>query len=151
MIIPMRTDSMPKRDSMRKKDKDTLLIIDDDVEWTDALRIFFSESYEVCVANSSADAIELIRAKSPKAIILDLVMPSLDGFGLVFRMNEMSLNGIPIVLITGWNNPEIEECAASVGCSAVFSKPVSLPELKTVVASLTRPEASKKREATQQQ
>ena len=133
------------------EDKDTLLIIDDDVEWTNALRIFFSESYEVCVANSSDDAIELIRAKSPKAIILDLVMPSVDGFGLVCRMNEMSLNGMPILLITGWNNPEIEECAASIGCTAVLSKPVSLPELDAVVSSLTRQDASKKQIAKQQQ
>ena len=131
--------------------KETLLIIDDDVEWTDALRIFFSESYEVCVANSSDDAIGLIRTKSPKAIILDLVMPSVDGFGLVCRMNEMSIDVVPIVLITAWNSPDIEECATSIGCAAVLSKPVSLPELETVVSSLTRSKATKKLNAIQQQ
>lgn len=138
---------MPKAN----QEKYTLLIVDDDVEWTDALRIFFSQSYEVCVANSSDDAIELIRAKPPKAIILDLVMPSVDGFGIVYRMNEMSLDGIPIVLITAWNNLDIEECATSIGCAAVLSKPVSLPELDSVLSSLTRQDASKRQIAKQQQ
>jgi DNA-binding response OmpR family regulator len=131
------------------QDRDTIVIIDDDVEWTDALRIYFSKAYDVRVANSSDDALELIRANSPRAIILDLVMPSVDGFGLVCRMNEMSIDGIPIVLITGWNNPAIEECAASIGCAAVLSKPVSLPDLEAVISSLTR--RDERRKATQQQ
>jgi DNA-binding response OmpR family regulator len=118
--------------------KRTLLIIDDDVEWTDVLRIFFSEKYNVCIANFADDAIEVIRSESPEVIILDLVMPSVDGFGLMHRLREMSLGEVPTVLTTGWGNPDVEQCAADVGCAAVLSKPVSLLELDAVVTSLMR-------------
>src|SRR5713226_8136836 len=114
----------------------TLLVIDDDVEWTDLLRIFFSRKYNVCVSNRADEAIEAIRSELPSVIILDLIMPSVDGFGLMHRMNEMSLGEVPTVLTTGWGNPDVEQCAAAVGCAAVLTKPVSLVELDATVSSL---------------
>ncbi len=117
-------------------DKRTLLIIDDDVEWTELLTVFFSKKYQVSVAHNADAAIEAIRAELPHAIILDLVMPSVDGFGFMHRIGELSLGEVPTILITGWDSPAIEECAAAVGCAAVLSKPVSLPELEQVVSAL---------------
>lgn len=114
----------------------TLLVIDDDVEWTDLLRIFFSHKYNVCVSNHADEAIEAIRNELPGVIILDLIMPSVDGFGLMRRMNEVSLGEIPTVLTTGWGNPDVEQCAMAVGCAAVLTKPVSLEELDATVSSL---------------
>ncbi len=114
----------------------TLLVIDDDVEWTDLLRIFFSHKYNVCVSNHADEAIEVIRSEMPGVIILDLIMPSVDGFGLMHRMNELSLGEVPTVLTTGWGNPDVEQCAAAVGCAAVLTKPVSLVELDATVSSL---------------
>lgn len=116
--------------------KKTLLVVDDDVEWTDLLRIFFSDKYAVSVANHADQAIEEIRREAPQVIILDLVMPSVDGFGLMHRMREIIPKGIPTVLTTGWGGADVKECAESVGCVAVLSKPVSLPELETLVSSL---------------
>ena len=118
------------------KIKRTLLVVDDDVEWTDLLRIFFSHKYNVCVSNHADDAIEFLRREMPGAIILDLIMPSVDGFGLMHRMNEMSLGVVPTVLTTGWGNPDVEQCAAAVGCAAVLTKPVSLVELDATVSAL---------------
>ena len=120
-------------DTMKRK---TLLVVDDDIEWTDLLRIFFSHKYNVCVSNHADEAIEILRRESPGVIILDLIMPSVDGFGLMHRMNEMSLGAIPTVLTTGWGNPDVEQCATAVGCKAVLTKPVSLVELDATVSSL---------------
>lgn len=114
----------------------TLLIIDDDVEWTELLRIFFSGKYNVLIANSALDAIDAIAINSPTLIILDLVMPSIDGFGLMQRLNSGSPTRIPTVLTTGWGSADIESCAAAIGCAAVLAKPVSLPKLDEVVQSL---------------
>ena len=116
--------------------KKTLLVIDDDVEWTDLLRIFFSHKYKVCVSNHPDEAIEAIRSELPSVIILDLIMPSVDGFGLMHRMNEVSLGEVPTILTTGWGNPDVEQCAAALGCAAVLTKPVSLVELEATVLSL---------------
>jgi DNA-binding response OmpR family regulator len=116
--------------------KRTLLVIDDDVDWTDLLRIFFSNKYAVRVANHAEQAIEMILRESPQVIILDLVLPAIDGFGLMYRLREMSLTEVPTVLTTGWGSLDVKECAEAVGCVAVLSKPVSLSELDAVVSSL---------------
>lgn len=116
--------------------KNTLLVVDDDVEWTDLLRVFFSNKYAVSVANHADQAIEAILREAPKVIILDLIMPSVDGFGLMHRMKDILPQTVPTVLTTGWGGSDLKECAESVGCVAVLSKPVSLTELETLVSSL---------------
>lgn len=119
-----------------KIERRTLLIIDDDVEWTDLLRIFFLNKYDVQVVHSALEAIEFIQNAQPHAMILDLVMPSVDGFGLMRRLSAMSTGEIPTVLTTGWVTPDVASLAASIGCSAVIGKPVSLPELERIVSGL---------------
>lgn len=117
-------------------ERQSLLIIDDDKDWTDLLKLYFLEKYEVRVANSSCDAMEIVRAQRPNVIIVDLVMPKIDGFGIIHRLNDSTENRIPTILLTGWNTVEVEECAASVGCDAVLSKPVELNALDEVVSFL---------------
>ncbi|HXU35788.1 MAG TPA: response regulator [Blastocatellia bacterium] len=121
------------KDGMTKK---ALLVVDDDVEWTDLLRVFFSNKYAVSVANHADQAIEAIRREAPHVIILDLIMPSVDGFGLMHRMKDILPKTVPTVLTTGWGGSDLKESAESVGCVAVLSKPVSLTELETLVSSL---------------
>ncbi len=117
-------------------ERQSLLIIDDDKDWTDLLKVYFIEKYEVRVANSSCDAMEIVRAQRPGVIIVDLVMPKIDGFGIIHRLNNSTENRIPTILLTGWNTVEVEECAASVGCDAVLSKPIELNALDEVVSFL---------------
>ena len=121
------------KDGISKK---ALLVVDDDVEWTDLLRVFFSNKYAVSVANHADQAIEAILREAPQVIILDLIMPSVDGFGLMHRMKDILPETVQTVLTTGWGGSDLKECAESVGCVAVLSKPVSLTELETLVSSL---------------
>lgn len=124
---------MEDRSNIERK---ILLIIDDDEEWTDLLQIFFVNKYDVQIAHTAIDAIEFIKVTQPSAMILDLVMPSVDGFGLMQRLSTMSNAAIPTVLTTGWVTPDVASLAASIGCSAVLRKPVSLSELDGIVSGL---------------
>ena len=117
-------------------ERQSLLIIDDDEDWTDLLKLYFLEKYEVQVVNSSCDAMEIVHMQQPGVIIVDLVMPQIDGFGIIHRLNDSTDSRIPTILLTGWNTVEVEECAASVGCDAVLSKPVELNALDKLVSSL---------------
>jgi CheY-like chemotaxis protein len=117
-------------------DRQTLLIVDDDTEWTRVLKIFFLDKYDVEVVNSAREAIEMVRRQRPSVIIVDLVMPTIDGFGVIHRLKDSTESGIPTILLTGWKTAEVEECAASVGCAAVLSKPIDLPALGEVVAAM---------------
>ena len=117
-------------------DYKTLLIVDDDAEWTELLSKHFFGKYQVRVANIAADAIEIARNEQPSVIILDLVMPSVDGFGMLHRLNDTAKRKIPTILLTGWNTAEVEECAAAAGCVAVLGKPVSLEALDQIISSI---------------
>lgn len=117
-------------------DYKTLLIVDDDTEWTELLRTYFHDKYEVRIANFAGDAIEIARNERPSVIILDLVMPSMDGFGMLHRLNDSTERRIPTILLTGWNTAEVEECAAAAGCVAVLGKPVSLEMLDEIISSI---------------
>lgn len=114
----------------------TLLIVDDDAEWTELLRMYFHDKYHVRVANFAGDAIEIVRNEHPSVIILDLVMPSMDGFGMLHRLNDSTERRIPTILLTGWNTAEVEECAAAAGCVAVLGKPVKLETLDEIISSI---------------
>ncbi len=115
-------------------DDRTMLIIDDDREWTELLELYFEDRYRVLVVNSPADAIEVVRSERPSIILVDLVMPSIDGFGLRQRLSDGVHASVPTILVTGWKSAEIEECAARVGFAAVLSKPVHLDHLDREVA-----------------
>jgi two-component system response regulator (stage 0 sporulation protein A) len=116
--------------------KHTILIVDDDADWTHLLKLFFLEKYEVQVVNSAHDAIELACSMRPSLIIVDLVMPSMDGFGMLHRLNDSTQTKIPTILLTGWNTAEVEECASAFGCAAVLGKPVDLFVLDQMVANV---------------
>jgi DNA-binding NtrC family response regulator len=116
-------------------DRHKLLIIDDDCNWTDALRLILLDKYEVEVVNSATDALEKIRLDEPDAIIVDLVMPMMDGFGLMRRLHDGNAH-IPTILLTGWNTAEVEQCAEAFGCAAVLGKPVEPEVLEEAVSAV---------------
>ena len=122
------------RDS--EANRQTLLIIDDDPDWTNLLKRFFGDKYRVQVVNSAHKVMDIVKQEQPSLIIVDLVMPSIDGFGIIYRLNDGGQVRIPTILLTGWKTAEVEECAASVGCAAVLSKPVDLPLLEGILSEV---------------
>ena len=116
--------------------RQTLLIVDDDADWTNLLKRYFGDKYRVQVVNSAHRVMDIVQQEQPSLIIVDLVMPSIDGFGIIYRLNDASQIRIPTILLTGWKTAEVEECAASVGCAAVLSKPIDLPMLEEIVSEV---------------
>jgi CheY-like chemotaxis protein len=129
---------MDSLDIVRDSDanRQTLLIVDDDPDWTNLLKTFFRDKYHVQVVNSAHKVLDIVKQEQPSLIIVDLVMPSIDGFGIICRLNDAAQARIPTILLTGWKTAEVEECAASVGCAAVLSKPVDLPVLEEIVSEV---------------
>ncbi|HWP45276.1 MAG TPA: response regulator [Blastocatellia bacterium] len=122
-------------------DLQTILVIDDDPDWTELLKTYFLDKYRVRVANSPDEAIEIARKDRPVLVILDLVMPVMDGFGVIRRLQDVNQSHIPAILLTGWKSAEVEECADSCGFFAVLGKPVSLSALDAVISEAIKPEA----------
>jgi signal transduction histidine kinase/CheY-like chemotaxis protein len=82
----------------------TILIVDDDIEMVRLLGRLVrlaSRRYVIWEARSGQEALSLLRAKRPDAILLDLIMPDLSGDELLRRLRDTGLGDIPVILVTG--------------------------------------------------
>jgi diguanylate cyclase (GGDEF)-like protein len=109
---------------METEDKSSVLIVDDEKTNIAALTHMLSPEYKVYAAKNGQDAIELANEYLPDVILLDIVMPEMDGFEVIAKLkNSERTREIPIIFITGLNNPEAEEKGLSLGASDYISKP----------------------------
>jgi CheY-like chemotaxis protein len=100
------------------------------VEDTDSLRELFARmlrnrGFEVCEAADGSVALERLAEFTPDVVLTDLMMPHLDGFGLMRRLRAMpGLGSVPIVVMTAMNSEEAEREARRAGASDFLPKPM---------------------------
>ena len=76
-----------------------ILVIDDDSAVTDLLSLLLrSQGFDVTATNNSTDGLSLIREESPDVVVLDLMMPGMDGLDVCRELRKSS--GVPIIMIT---------------------------------------------------
>lgn len=89
-----------------------------------------ADGYEVIEAHDGAQALELALAERPAALVLDKVMPKLDGFEVVRLLREREeTRGVPIVMLTEHSNEEDVLGGLSLGVDEYMPKPFSPREL----------------------
>ena len=111
-----------------------LLIVDDVPGNLTLLGETFSPDYEVAVATDGERALELTRRDPPDLILLDVVMPGLDGFELCKRLKEDAITQpVPLIFITSKRDPANEELGLSLGAADYIVKPFHLPVVRARV------------------
>ena len=118
---------------------DYLLIVEDDpdiLELLDATLTF--KGYRVVTARNGREGLEAIQRKRPAIVIADIMMPMLDGFGLVHRMRiDAATRDIPVVFITAaYVTQEDREFALNLGATRFLQKPVDLEWFLGTIAEL---------------
>lgn len=112
---------------MRSQDerrKFNILIVDDERENLHILFHTLRTEYDVAAANSGKMALEKIEREKPDLILLDIVMPDMDGYEVLSRLKENNeTREIPVIFITGLSNPEDETKALFLGAVDYISKP----------------------------
>lgn len=118
---------------------DSVLVADDD----GAIRTLVREALapdgvEVLEAADGAEALALLRAEHPDALVLDLVMPDVDGFSVLAELqNDPELRDVPVVVLTGKDLSETERSMLRMRADAVLQKEGTSPEqLRRRVASM---------------
>jgi diguanylate cyclase (GGDEF)-like protein len=102
-----------------------ILIVDDSQNVVDMLSAVLGEDHEVIVAYDGVAAIEMAIDLQPDLILLDVVMPGIDGFEACRRLRaEERTQRIPIVFITGLNAVEDERRGLELGAIDFISKPI---------------------------
>lgn len=119
---------------------DRILVVDDIADNSFLLQtILESEGYQVEVANSGPDALNLIAAAPPDLVLLDVMMPEMSGFEVTQRIRQnSSLPFIPILLITGYTEPTPAE-GFDVGADGFIRKPINFDELLERIRSILQP------------
>lgn len=98
-----------------------------------------SQNYETIKAYSGEQALEAVQRTAPDLILLDVMMPGIDGYEVTRRLKSSSeTQKIPIILITALNGKEDKKKALELGADEFLNKPVNTEELRTRVASLIR-------------
>jgi DNA-binding response OmpR family regulator len=115
---------------------DYLLIVEDDPDILKLLQTTLTfKGYRVITARNGQEGLDIIRSERPAIVIADIMMPKLDGFGLVHRLRlNPETCDIPVVFITAtYVAPEDKEFALEIGATRFLQKPVDLEAfLKTV-------------------
>src|SRR5665648_1232680 len=92
----------------------------------------------VGVANNGLEAMELIQSQEPDLIILDLVMPSLDGLGVLERINaNTSIKRPKVIMLTAFGQESLTHQAMMLGVDYFILKPFDLDILSKRIRSLT--------------
>ena len=98
-----------------------LLVIDDDSAVTDLLTLLLkSNGFEVTATNNSADGLGMIRDTTPDVVILDLMMPEMDGWQICKAVREFSQ--VPIIILSALNDPSMIASVLDAGADDYLTK-----------------------------
>lgn len=125
----------------------TVLLVDDDDNFLDALRRQFREqrrSWRLLTAGDGAAALQLLRTESVDVLVTDILMPDLDGLGLIIQLRKLDADVRVIAMSGGGRHvgPEPLTYARSLGADLVLPKPFDFASLLTAIERCLRGEPS---------
>ncbi len=118
--------------------KPRILVVEDDPDLRRILKLQLeSHNYEVREAENGAEGFEAIQTEVPDCVILDLMMPVMDGFGFLKRVRSiMDLREVPILILTASEDERSRTRGFQYQANAYMSKPYDLEELTAQVEQL---------------
>jgi CheY-like chemotaxis protein len=116
-----------------------VLVVDDEIDTLNLLRTILEISgYEAFTTLNSQDALTLAEVERPDLILLDIMMPNLDGFTLCKMMrNHPTTKDLPIVFVTAYSALDLEDRRADAGADMVLPKPIGMDTLIDAVDKAT--------------
>src|SRR5260221_2626100 len=122
-----------------------VLVVDDEIDTLNLLQTILEISgYQAFTTLNSIDAITLAEVEHPDCILLDIMMPQLDGFTLckMMRMHPTTKN-LPIVFVTAYSALDLEDRRREAGADMVLPKPIGMDVLIDAIETATalRPSA----------
>jgi DNA-binding response OmpR family regulator len=133
----MRKKKRTRKKKQRSKQQTTILVVEDDLTLLETLEYnLIAEGYEVITAADGLTALEVAREEDPDLIVLDLMLPRLDGFE-VCRILRREMT-VPILMLTARADEVDRVVGLEVGADDYLTKPFSMRELMARVKALLR-------------
>jgi two-component system response regulator VanR len=107
------------------------MVVEDDAEMNELERQLLAvHGIESFPAHSGREAIELFENRQVDGVLLDVMLPEIDGFETCRRLRQLSSNPtMPIIMITAMSDPTVTDKGYAMGANALFPKPFSPDEV----------------------
>jgi excisionase family DNA binding protein len=133
LVSFLKEFGMPIPDDL-SQDPPLIMLVDDEKEILELLEGVMTsgdEEVRVAKAQSGVEALLLIGENKPSLLILDIMMPGMNGFEVCQKLkSNPSTHGIKIVALTGDHNPTIKERVLRAGADLFFTKPINVIEFR---------------------
>lgn len=114
-----------------------ILVCDDEISILNMIKIFLTkEGYEVITANCGREALSLISSKSPDLIILDVMLPDINGFDILKTISTKYK--IPVIMLTAKSDTVDKILGLEFGADDYVTKPFDMRELSARIKALLR-------------
>jgi len=129
---------------MAARAKPCILVIDDDPNVVQLVKMNLEfEGYEVETAYNGLKGLDMARRVRPDLILLDIMMPNLDGWDVVNEIRRTpELKGVPVVMLTALNQPEAVATSLTFGADVHLPKPFEPDAMLEIVRRLLGDKAS---------
>lgn len=130
----------------------SILLVDDEPQTRDLLRLMLKrDGYEVFDAEDGYDALKKVKKHHPDIVILDVMMPELDGIEVCERIRaDEDVADIPVIMLSARTHTEAVEIGITAGATRYLAKPIGRQELlrhvSEVLAGILSPETELMRE-----
>lgn len=140
LAMPKSVAPMSTRAMRRSTEVGRLLVVDDDDTSQDLLsRALREAGHRVACASSGAEALSILEMETYDLVLLDVVMPEMDGYQVLAKLRQTYLAmDLPVVMVTGQTDSEDVVTALESGANDYVTKPIDVPVALARIASQLR-------------
>ena len=116
---------------MEKSLKYNVLVVDDEISNIITLSDILEQEYDISVLRDSRDVLETVKSDMPDVILLDIIMPDMNGYEVITALKQTkTTKEIPVIFITGLDDLKAEEKGLALGAADYITKPFHAPIVK---------------------
>jgi diguanylate cyclase (GGDEF)-like protein len=148
VLSPEEIERQPReKEGPEERQPTRILVVDDEQIMRDFLReVLSDEGYRVDLAASGREAVEMMTADRYDIVITDIVMPELDGLGVVAAAKDLPYD-VDVVVMTGYASMETAVESMKLGAADYITKPFNIDQIRIIVSNAVRERALKKQAA----
>ena len=114
--------------------KTCILVADDEQTIRLLMRRLLSDKFTVLEASDGKEAVDLARKHKPSLILMDIIMPNMDGYNACSMIKtDKATTGIPVVMLTGLDYELNKKLAKAIGADDYITKPFTLEKLLNTI------------------
>jgi len=109
-----------------------ILIVDDEFSVRESLKLILQDQYKILMVDNAKEALVLFERENPHLVLLDIILPEMDGITVLKRIREMDAT-VPVIMLTATRMVKTAVEAMKMGATDYLSKPFEIEELKLII------------------